>query len=495
MEFDPSAAFDPERFRREAREVVDWIADYWQSVGERPVQSQVEPGWVRSHLPPSAPERAETLDAVLADLDRVILPGLTHWQHPGFFAYFPASTGGPSMLGELLAAGLGTQGMLWSTSPACTELETLVLDWLRELLGLPERFAAGPARAGGGVIQDSASSGLLCAMVAARERATGHASNAEGLQREGPRLVVYASDDAHSSVEKAATIAGIGREWVRRIRTDAGGGMDAGLLAGAMAADADAGRSPCLVVATVGTTASGGIDPVPEVAATASRHGAWLHVDAAWAGAAAVCPEYRPAIVAGADRADSWGFNPHKWLLVNFDCHALWVADRDGLTRALTVRPDYLRNRATESGAVVDYSDWQVPLGRRFRALKLWMTLRMIGAEPLRARIRDHVRWATEFAAWVRADPRFILLREPSLGLVTFALHDGDEASRALLDRVNGRGTVFLSHATVAGRLALRLAIGGTLTERRHVESAWRELSDAAALRQTAGDPPPASRG
>ena len=302
-----------------------------------------------------------------------------------------------------------------------------------------------------------------------------------GLQRGGRRLVVYASDDAHSSVEKAATIAGIGRQWVRRIRTDGRGGMDAALLAEALAGDAAAGRTPCLVVATVGTTPCGGFDPVPEIAAAAARHAAWLHVDAAWAGAAAICPEFRPAIVAGAEHADSWGFNPHKWMLVNFDCHALWVADRAALTRALAVRPDYLHNRATESGAVIDYSDWQVPLGRRFRALKLWMTLRMIGAEPLRQRIRDHVAWAAECAGWVRSDPRFELLREPSLSLVCFCLRSGDGASRDLLDRVNRRGAVYLSHATVAGRLALRLAIGGTLTERRHVEAAWAELSAAAA--------------
>jgi aromatic-L-amino-acid decarboxylase len=240
--------------------------------------------------------------------------------------------------------------------------------------------------------------------------------------------------------------------------------------------DAAAGRRPCFVVATVGTTASGAVDPVPAIAVIAARHAAWLHVDAAWAGAAALCPEFRGPLLAGAEAADSWGFNPHKWLLVNFDCHALWVADRTALVSALSTRPEYLRNAASDAGGVIDYSDWQVPLGRRFRALKLWMMLRMIGAEALRRRIRDHVAWGDEFAGWIGADRRFELLAPPSLGLVCFALRAGDDASAALLDRVNGAGEVFLSRAMVAGRLALRLAVGGAITERRHVVAAWESL-------------------
>ena len=477
MPSDPLPAFDPERFRREGRAVVDWIADYWHAVAEKPVQSPVEPGWVRAQLPPQAPEQPEQLDAVLADLDRVIVPGLTHWQHPGFFAYFPASTSGPSILGELLSAGLGVQGMLWATSPACTELETHVLDWLRELLGLPDRFAS--TGTGGGVILDSASSGLLTVVVAARQRAAGTAAGG-GDTSPSRQLVAYASAGAHSSVEKGLRIAGIGRQWLREIATNAKGQMDADRLASAMDADAQAGRIPFFVAATVGTTSSGAFDPVPQIAAAARRHGAWLHVDAAWAGAAALCPEFRGPIVAGAEAADSWGFNPHKWMLVNFDCHTLWVADRGPLVQALSMKPDYLRNAATESGAVIDYSDWQVPLGRRFRALKLWLTLRMIGAAALRQRIRDHVLWATEFAGWVRDDPRFELLAEPSLSLVCFGLRAGDGASAALLDRVNREGRVLLSPARIGSRHALRLAVGGTLTRRQDVETAWKELSRLA---------------
>ncbi len=466
----PPAAFDPERFRREAREVVDWIADYWRTLESRPVAPQAQPGAVRRQLPAAAPEGPEPLAAVLADLDRVILPGLLHWQHPSFFGWFPASTCGPSILGELLAAGLGVQGMLWATSPACTELETHCVDWLRDLLGLPERFAAaGP---GGGVIQDSASSGALAAILAARERA--------GSRRAGRPLTAYCSVDAHSSIEKGLRIAGLDAEGLRRIPADAAGRMDAAALAAALAADAAADRHPFFVAATVGTTACGAIDPVPEIAAAAARHAAWLHVDAAWAGAAAICPEWQGEIVAGAERADSWGFNPHKWLLVNFDCHVLWVADRGPLVRALSMKPEYLRNAATESGAVIDYADWQVPLGRRFRALKLWLTLRMLGAEALRRHVRDHVAWAREFAGLVAADPRFELLHEPALSLVCFALRSGDEATAALQERVNADGAVFLSHARVAGRHALRLAIGGAITERRHVLAAWRTLATAA---------------
>ena len=471
----PPAAFDPERFRREGRAVIDWIADYWATLPGRPIMPSVAPGDVRAGLPARAPEAAEGLAAVLADLERIIVPGLTHWQHPCFFGFFPASTSGPSILGELLSAGLGVQGMQWATSPACTELETHVLDWLRDLLGLPDRFAShGP---GGGVIQDSASSGTLVALLAARERATAARRLATGLAADDLPLVAYASSDAHSSVEKAAGIAGLGRAGLRRIRLDATGRMDTTALAAAMDADRAAGRVPCFVVATVGTTACGAIDAVPAIAALAARHQAWLHVDAAWAGAAAICPEFRGPLVAGAEGADSWGFNPHKWLLVNFDCHALWVADRGPLVAALSMKPEYLRNRASESGTVIDYCDWQIPLGRRFRALKLWMTLRMLGAEALRDHIRRHVAWAAEFADLVAADSRFDLLLPPNLALVCFALAAGDAATQGLLDRVNATGAAFLTHARVGGRLAIRLAIGGATTTRDDVLATWRRLA------------------
>ena len=335
--------FDPERFRREGRVVIDWIADYWASLPAQRVLSDVEPGEIAARLPAAAPETPESLAAVLGDLERIIVPGLTHWQHPGFFAYFPANASGPSILGELLSAGLGIQGMLWTTSPAATELEGIVVDWLRQLLGLPDRFRLGGD--GGGMIQDSASSGLLCCLVAARERAA-----ASGT---GPCLV-YASADAHSSVVKGAKIAGFPPAAIRRIDTDSAGRLRPDLLEAAMRDDAAAGRVPCFVVATVGTTARGAIDPVAAIGTIARRYGAWLHVDAAWAGTAAICSELRPMIVDGADLADSWGTNPHKSMLVNFDCHCLWIASRQTLATALTTKPDYLRTAVGDTGAVVD---------------------------------------------------------------------------------------------------------------------------------------------
>jgi aromatic-L-amino-acid decarboxylase len=478
-----SPAFDGDRFRREGHALVDWIAAHWASLEDRSVQSAVASGWVRAQLPAAAPESPESLQAVMADLERVIVPALTLWQHPSFFAYFPANASGPAILGELLSAGLGVQGMLWSTSPACTELETHVLDWLVDLLGLPPCFRStegGGSAHGGGVIQDTASSGVLCAMVAAREQATGFASDARGVQQGARALVAYTSVDAHSSVEKAARIAGVGNAWVRKVPTDTEGAMDAAALARLMHDDAVAGHRPFFVAATVGTTACGAVDPVMRIAEVAQAHKAWLHVDAAWAGAAALCPEFREPIVAGAEHADSWGFNPHKWMLVNFDCHAFWVRDRRPLVRALSVLPEYLRNAATESGQVIDYRDWQVPLGRRFRALKLWMTLRMLGAQALRAHIRDHVAWAEEFAGLVQSDARFELLMKPNLSLVCLALRHGDAATTALLDRVNATGRVFLTHARVRGRMAIRLAVGGTLTRREHVLATWELLRSRA---------------
>ena len=461
--------FDPEAFRREGRVVIDWIADYWASLPDRPVLSDVEPGEIAARLPAAAPEAPESLAAVLGDLDRIIVPGLTHWQHPGFFAYFPANASAPSILGELISAGLGIQGMLWTTSPAASELEGVVVDWLRQLLGLPDRFRLGGE--GGGMIQDSASSGLLCCLVAARQRA---AANATGQR------IVYASADAHSSVVKGAKIAGFLPAAIRRIDTDGAGRLRPDLLGAAMRDDSAAGRVPCFVVATVGTTARGAIDPVEAIGAIARLHGAWLHVDAAWAGTAAICPELRSRIVDGADLADSWGTNPHKSMLVNFDCHCLWIASRQALASALTTKPDYLRTAVGDAGAVVDYSDWQVPLGRRFRALKLWMVLRMIGGEALRQRVRAHVAWTAEFTDLVAADPAFEILSSPSLALVTFALREGDAATAGLLARVNRAGPVFFSHARVGGRFAIRMAVGGTLTGRADVLGAWEVIAAAA---------------
>lgn len=417
-------------------------------------------------LPECAPERGEPISDILADLDRVVMPGIVHWQHPGWFAYFPANSSYESILGELASAGLGVQGMLWSTSPACTEIETHVLDWLVHALGLPSRFLSSGA--GGGVLQDTASSAVLVAMVAARERATNFASDAHGLAAGARAIVCYTSDQAHSSVEKAARIAGIGKEFVRLIPVDATGAMRADLLEAQIVRDRALGHLPAFVSATIGTTGVNAIDPVVEIARICRAHELWLHVDAAMSGTAAICEEFRH-VNAGAESADSWCFNPHKWMPVNFDCDVLWIANRAELVRALSVLPEYLRNSATESGRVTDYRDWQVPLGRRFRALKLWFVLRSFGVGGLRALVREHVDMAQDLAARVRAHPTLVLVVEPPLNLVCIAHRDGDDATQRLIDAVNRDGRFFVSHCRFHGKLVLRVSIGALATTRAHV--------------------------
>jgi len=463
-----------EEFRRHGHAVVDWVADYLDRVADLPVLAQVKPGEIRARLPAGPPEIGEPFEAVLRDLDDVVVPGLTHWQSPDFFAYFPANVSGPSILGELVSAGLGVQGMLWSTSPAMTEIETHVLDWVVDLLGLPAGFSS--AGAGGGVLQDSASSAVLCALLAARERATGGAATHAGVDR---ALTVYTSSQAHSSVEKAVRIAGLGSDRLRLVDVDAAFALRPDDLARRMADDRAAGATPCLVVATVGTTSSTAIDPVRAAGEICRREGVWLHVDAAYAGSAAVCPELR-WIHDGLELADSYAFNPHKWLLTNFDCCCFYVTDRAALVRALSILPEYLRNTATESGSVIDYRDWQVPLGRRFRALKLWFVIRHYGAEGLRRHIRSHVAAARELAAAVAADPGFELAAPALLGLVCLRHRGGDDVNQAVLDRVNASGRLHLTHTRLDGKLTLRVAVGGARTERHHVLRAWEQIRDTA---------------
>lgn len=468
----------PEEFRRWGYAVVDWLAGYPARAEHLPVLSRSAPGDLRRALPAQAPEDGEPFEAILADVDRLIVPGLTHWQSPNFFAYFPANTSGPSILGELLSAGLGVQGMLWTTSPACTELETHVLDWLAELCGLPQRFHAGPAGdgPGGGVLLDSASSAVLVATLAARERALQGAGNRNGLRAAGqPELVAYTSTQAHSSVAKALRIAGLGDRALRRLPVDAGGALQPASLALAMDEDRAAGRVPFLCVATIGTTASMAVDPVAALAPLCAREGVWLHVDAAMAGNIAICEEFRSAFE-GLDGADSYAFNPHKWLFTNFDCNAFYVADRGALTGALGILPDYLENRATASGQVIDYRDWQIPLGRRFRALKLWMVLRWYGAGRLRAILRDHVAQARWLGAQIAAQSGWQLAAPVRFSLVCFRHAAGDRFNQRLLDALNDSGALYLSHAQIDGRYTLRLAVGATRTEPRHVQRAWAQI-------------------
>ena len=462
----------PDEFRLYGRQVVDWIADYWERVESLPVGAQVKPGEISASLPARAPEVGEPFPAVLADLDSVLLPGVTHWQHPGFFAYFPANASGPAVLGDLLSSGLGVQGMLWATSPAATELETVVMDWLAGLLDLPERFR------GNGVIQDTASSAVLCAVLAALHRVSGGSVRTEGVR---DRYAVYLSPETHSAGEKAVRIAGLGDAAIRTLEVDPDAlSVTADSLRTAVEADVAQGITPLLVLATVGTTSTTAVDPVRALGELCRDKGIWLHVDAAYAGVAAVCPELR-WLNDGLELADSYATNPHKWLLTNFDCDAFWVADPDALVGALSVLPEFLRNAATESGSVIDYRDWQVPLGRRFRALKLWAVLRWYGAEGLRAHIRSGVGLAQELAGWVRADPRFEVVAPHPLGLVCLRLVAGDDATEALLRAVNASGEAYLSHTRVRGQYVLRVSIGATLTERRHVEALWALLQRLAS--------------
>jgi aromatic-L-amino-acid decarboxylase len=465
-----ASAVDSEEFRRHGHALVDWIATYLDDLEQRPVTSAVAPGDVRAQLPLAPPATPEPFAAVLADLDRVIVPGLTHWQHPSFFAYFPCNSSYPAILGELVAAGLGVNGMLWATSPAATELESLMCDWMLELLALPDRFRSGGA--GGGVIQGTASEATLCAILAARERVTEGRSNRAGTTG---RLVAYATAQAHSSIEKGLRIAGIGSDNLRLVNVDAAFAMRPDALAGAIAADRQAGLVPFFVTATAGTTSSLAFDPVPAIAEVCRRERVWLHVDAAMAGIAALCPEHR-WVNAGVDSADSYCTNPHKWMGINFDCDLFYVADRSALLAALSILPEYLRTAAGDAGAVIDYRDWQIPLGRRFRALKVWFTLRADGPEPARAMIRRHVEWATQVAAWVEADARFELAAPPALNLVCLRHVDGDAATDALVAAANASGAALFTRTILDGRSALRVCIGGRTTERRHVEAAWQLL-------------------
>jgi aromatic-L-amino-acid/L-tryptophan decarboxylase len=469
----------PEQFRQHGHEVVDWVADYWSRVGSFPVRSQVSPGDVRASLPDAAPEQGEPFSAVLADLDRVVLPGVTHWQHPGFFGYFPANTSGPSVLGDLVSAGLGVQGMSWVTSPAATELEQHVLDWLADLLDLPAAFRS--TGSGGGVVQDSSSGANLVALLAALHRASKGATVRAGVQPDD--VVVYVSAETHSSMEKAVRIAGLGSDAVRIVEVDGDLAMRPAALAARLERDVARGLTPVMVCATVGTTSTTAVDPLAELGPICQRYGVWLHVDAAYAGVSAVVPELRP-LQAGVEWADSYTTDAHKWLLTGFDATLFYVADRAALTGALAILPEYLRNAATDAGAVVDYRDWQIELGRRFRSLKLWFVLRWYGAEGLREHVRSGVALAQELAGWAAADDRFDVVAPHPLSLVCLkprwaADVDADVATMTLLERLNDGGEVFLTHTTISGDVVLRAAIGAPTTEREHVQRLWTLLCEA----------------
>ena len=459
----------PDEFRRHGHEVVEWVAAYMERVGELPIAPSVEPGEIRAKLPAAAPEQPEPFSALLRDLDDVVLPGITHWQSPGWFAYFPANSSPPSVLAELVSAGLGAQGMLWSTSPALTEIEAHVLDWLVDLMGLPETWktAVGP---GGGVIQMSASDSTHLVHVVARDRAVRAGAAID-------RVVAYGSSQAHSSVERGARVAGYAH--VRLLDVDDAFALRPEALRAAIERDRSEGLVPAIVTSAIGTTATGAVDPVSDVAGIAREDGLWHHVDAAWAGSAMLLSEQRPH-QAGAERADSYTFNPHKWLFTNFDCNVLWVADRAPLVESLSITPPYLRNAASESGAVIDYRDWHVPLGRRFRALKLWWVLRSYGASGLRAALREHISLAAEIGRRVDEHPRLERLAPVSFALVTFRHTAGNDATDALAAAVNADPGLVVTPSTVDDTRFVRVAIGQTRTTAADVDRLWSAI-DAAA--------------
>ena len=464
---------DKELFRKYGYEIVDWIADYFENVKKYPVKSRVNPGDIKSRLPEQPPEEGEDMSAIWQDFQEIILPGITHWQHPGWFAYFPANNSPPSVLAEMLTAGLGVQCMIWETSPAAAELEEVVLDWLRQMLGLPEGLK--------GVIQDTASTASLCALLTAREVATGFTSNEKGLNN---NLRVYTSEEGHSSIEKAVKIAGFGRENICYIPTDHNYAMQPEKLKQAIENDLSEGKKPACVIATIGTTSSTAIDPLPDIGRICKEYNIWLHVDAAFAGTASMLEE-KSELLKGAEYLDSFVFNPHKWLFTNFDCSAYFVKDPDLLIKTMAINPEYLKTAKDEQ--VNNYRDWGIQLGRRFRALKLWFVIREYGVNGLKEMIRKHIKLAQLFADWINNSEEFELLAPVSTTLVCFRWNDGQKTeeelnkfNQTLLKNINQSEHVYLTHTTLSGRFTIRMAIGQRNTEKEDVAYAW-EIINAAA--------------
>jgi aromatic-L-amino-acid decarboxylase len=456
---------DPAEFRRQAHALADWIATYLEEVERYPVVPRVAPGDVRAALPPRAPEQGEPFEAVFADFERVLVPALTHWNHPGFLAYFASSASPPGVLGEMLAGALNQQAMLWKTSPAATELEEVALGWLRQLVGLPDAFE--------GVIYDTASVSTLHALAAARERAV-PGVRAHGLASAGRPLRIYCSEHAHSSVDKAAMTLGFGLDALRKIPTDAEFRMRPDALAAAIDTDVTRGDLPVAVTATIGTTSTTSVDPIAAIADVCAARNVWLHVDSAYAGVAAMVPELRP-LYDGWERADSIVLNPHKWLFTPMDVSVLYCRQMNVLRAAFSLVPDFLKTAEGEAG-VRNLMDTGIQLGRRFRSLKLWMVMRDFGAEGMRAVYREHLRLARLFASWVDADPRFERVAPVPFSVVCFRLRGTDATNEQLMERVNATGEIYLSHTRLDGRFVIRLAIGHYRTSETHIARAWELL-------------------
>jgi aromatic-L-amino-acid decarboxylase len=475
---------DAEVFRAHGHRLIDWVADFFSTVEDYPVLARVRPGDITQRLPQRPPARHESFESIFDDFEKILLPGVTHWNHPGFFAYFPTSGSGPGVLGELLTAALNAQAMLWRTGPAATELEEVTLSWLGQLMGLPSSFE--------GVIYDTASISTLHALAAARQLAVPDVSE-QGLvaRQDIGGLALYCSQEAHASVEKGALLIGLGRRSVRKIPTDDRLAMRPDALREAIAQDRRRGVTPMAVVATVGTTSTTSIDPVDQIADVCAAENTWLHVDAAYGGVAAILPEMR-GILKGVDRADSLVVNPHKWLFTPLDLSAMYCRRMDVVRRAFALTPAYLQTG--EAPTVRNLMDTGIQLGRRFRALKLWAILRFFGAEGLQQRIREHIRLARLFAEWVDGSDRFERMSPVPLSVVCFRARprgvgesDLDGLNQRLLDAVNGTGEIFISHTVVGGRLTLRLAVGNIRTSERHVRRAWEVLEDTLTRLQPSG--------
>ncbi|XP_031502635.1 tyrosine decarboxylase-like [Nymphaea colorata] len=488
-QFVSNKLIDPEEFRKQAHLVVDFLADYYRDVAKYPVLSQVEPGYLRKCLPGSAPDNPESIDTILKDVVKDIIPGITHWQSPNYFAYFPSSGSTAGFIGEMLSIGFNVVGFNWMSSPAATELESIVMDWLGRMLSLPDSFlfSGNDTTGGGGVLQGTTCEVILCTLVAARDRALEQV----GKHNIG-KLVVYGSDQTHCALKKACQIAGIVNFRAVATSRATNFGLSPESVRHAMAEDTKSGLVPLFLCATVGTTSSTAVDPVKPLTQVAKEFGVWVHVDAAYAGSACVCPEFRH-FIDGVEDVDSFSMNAHKWFFTNLDCCCLWVRNHGALVESLSTNPEYLWNKATESKKVIDYKDWQIALSRRFRALKLWLVLRSYGVTKIRNFIRSHVRMAKQFEILVAMDKRFEVVVPRKFAMVCFRLllpapvpagaEEGCAAklNQQLLEAVNSSGRIYMTHAMVGGTYMIRFAVGASLTEDCHVFQAWKVIQEYAS--------------